>query len=991
MTTTIKITALTDIGANLAGTTLVPVVNMAGTPTTQRANVNNIANYVLNKATGANLGPVANVKITGGTAGQVLTTNGSNVLIWASGGNGTTGGSNTQVQFNDTGFFGGNSGFTFNKTTGILAVPFTDVSGVANIVGSGATVAAKSVLNVASTFGSNSSAEPASAQAIRGRVTGANLTKTRNYVTGVTGQYLITGTNASEFIKAGVLGVVGDQTTTADGAVVAYLDGDGGLTTANAAYAVSMKNSTPNSGFNYGLDLQFISLNLGGVTTSTFKQADIRFNNGVKLVANTANNISINANVTVGNIIATNLGNIAIINLDGNGSNVLRGNGTFAADANSSYGNSNVVSLMTAFGSNTITTTGNVSVGNIIGNGQALTGIAGANVSGFVPNANVANTAFAVAAANVSGLGNIATINLTGSTSNVLYGNGVFATIATSAGIANGTSNVTVPVSNGNVNIVSAGNTTIVVTDTGANITGTANISGNANIGNIGTSGLITATGNITGGNLIGPLANGNSNVRVASSNGNITVTSSGTNTWTFGTNGSLTLPIGVSIDSSVGPQYPKIIADSGKLFSVQGQGANGSAALAWTVDPNSASQYASVGVTRLGDNLAKVILTAQANSGDSANAKTWQFNETGNLTLPGNLVIAGNTSVFGTNASLLQPAGNLPLLSVSSGSNGGVSSLWVEDIGNVGTSNIAAVYTNPTSGSGIVRIAVGQNGSPGPNLWDFNANGTLTLPSGGNISTTGAVTANTANITTGNITTINSGLLQNGNSNITITSNGNVSIQAAGSNVELVVTSTGANVTGTFNATGNISGGNISATGNVSGTYLVSTNATGNEGGEISLAQPPNGNLSGGITIDAYQNTLRMFEQGGTARGLSVDIANSPAGGGTAIGYRDIPQVGAGNVTLAATDAGKHYYSTTAGNLTLTIPLNSTVPFTTGTAISIVVQAAGNILVNAASGVTLYMAGNSTAANRVVGGYGMATLMKVASDTWFINGAGVA
>jgi len=36
-------------------------------------------------------------------------------------------------------------------------------------------------------------------------------------------------------------------------------------------------------------------------------------------------------------------------------------------------------------------------------------------------------------------------------------------------------------------------------------------------------------------------------------------------------------------------------------------------------------------------------------------------------------------------------------------------------------------------------------------------------------------------------------------------------------------------------------------------------------------------------------------------------------------------------------------------------------------------------------------MAGNSTAANRVVSNYGMATLMKVATDTWFINGTGVA
>ena len=111
----------------------------------------------------------------------------------------------------------------------------------------------------------------------------------------------------------------------------------------------------------------------------------------------------------------------------------------------------------------------------------------------------------------------------------------------------------------------------------------------------------------------------------------------------------------------------------------------------------------------------------------------------------------------------------------------------------------------------------------------------------------------------------------------------------------------------------------------------------------------------------------------------------------GFAIGYRDVPQVAASNVTIAASDAGKHYYSTTAGNLTLTIPNNATTSFATGTAISIVVQAAGNVLVNAASGVTLYMAGNSTAANRVVGTYGMATLLKVASDTWFINGTGVS
>lgn len=189
---------------------------------------------------------------------------------------------------------------TGNITGGNIDIPNgrANVTGTANVVGGGATVGVRSILTINSAFGSNNVNDQASAQAVRGHVAGSNLSKTRNYVVGVTGQYLVTGTNASEFINTGLLGVVGDQTTTANAAVVAYLDGDGGLTTAGSAYGVSMKNSTPGSGFDYGLDLQFINLNVVG-TTTPFKQADIRFNNGVKLVANVANTISIGANLTV--------------------------------------------------------------------------------------------------------------------------------------------------------------------------------------------------------------------------------------------------------------------------------------------------------------------------------------------------------------------------------------------------------------------------------------------------------------------------------------------------------------------------------------------------------------------------------------------------------------------------------------------------------------------------------------------------------------------
>lgn len=69
----------------------------------------------------ANLGLVGNVKITGGTNGYVLSTDGAGNLSWvAQTGGGSVGGSNTQIQFNDAGTFGGSSGLTFNKTSTTL-------------------------------------------------------------------------------------------------------------------------------------------------------------------------------------------------------------------------------------------------------------------------------------------------------------------------------------------------------------------------------------------------------------------------------------------------------------------------------------------------------------------------------------------------------------------------------------------------------------------------------------------------------------------------------------------------------------------------------------------------------------------------------------------------------------------------------------------------------------------------------------------------------
>lgn len=73
-----------------------------------------------------NLGNISSLSIGGGDNGYFLQTDGAGNLTWAAGGNGggngSPGGANTQVQFNDSGSFGGDAGFTYNKNTNTLTV-----------------------------------------------------------------------------------------------------------------------------------------------------------------------------------------------------------------------------------------------------------------------------------------------------------------------------------------------------------------------------------------------------------------------------------------------------------------------------------------------------------------------------------------------------------------------------------------------------------------------------------------------------------------------------------------------------------------------------------------------------------------------------------------------------------------------------------------------------------------------------------------------------
>lgn len=125
---------------------------------------------------------------------------------------------------------------------------------------------------------------------------------------------------------------------------------------------------------------------------------------------------------------------------------------------------------------------------------------------------------------------------------------------------------------------------------------------------------------------------------------------------------------------------------------------------------------------------------------------------------------------------------------------------------------------------------------------------------------------------------------------------------------------------------------GNIRATGTISSLgNLQALQSIGDEGGEIFLSKPvTNTTLTDGVTIDVYQNKLRFFESGGTARGYYIDITNGGAGantnlvgtgGGTPGGSDTQIQFNDGGTAFGG-DAGLTYNKTTdsltvAGDIT--------------------------------------------------------------------------
>jgi hypothetical protein len=309
-----------------------------------------------------------------------------------------------------------------------------------------------------------------------------------------------------------------------------------------------------------------------------------------------------------------------------------------------------------------------------------------------------------------------------------------------------------------------------------------------------------------------------------------------------------------------------------------------------------------------------------------------------------GNLITGGNLSVTGD--SIL--VGNLTVSGTTEYNN--VTNLAIQDpiitLGR-GANNAPLVSTTTTDRgeqlyyySGSERSAfIGYQSSSGKLIAAVAASVTneiVTITTAGSFvvgTLEGAVVSVTGNITGGNV--------------------------LGGANVN-ATTHTGA----TVSVTGNITGGNILGGANV--------NATTHTGTTVSVS----GNVTGGnLTTAGLTSTASLSVTGNTA---TVTTANYT------IGYRDLPQI-TSFTTLVADAGGKHYY----GSGTITIPASGTTNFAIGTAILII--ASNSTTVSPAGGVTLVQAGSGATGARTLAQHAEASLVKVATDTWYISGVGIS
>ena len=359
------------------------------------------------------LGNVNTVSITGGENGYFLQTDGSGGLTWSpaqggNGGNGNPGGANSQVQFNDAGVFGGDSGFTYNKVNNTLTV---DTVSTAN-----ANITNVSAENVTANFFIGDGSQltgilPNNANFVvqpnQSNITSLGTLTSLN----VTGNTTFSSTvNVGSVSNLKISGGINGYVLTTDG-------------TSNVSWQPSGSGTGSPGGSNTSIQFNNNG-NFAGTTAFTFNNVS----NAVNLTGNLAiQNLTANNATNYGNIIATG-------NITANG--FFFGDGSYLTNVQANVANTVAVSAQPNITS--VGTLVNLSVTGNIATSQTV------SASGFQTSGNanvgilrVSNTATITGNLTVNGnvnFSNSANVNL-GSVANIRISGGLNGYVLTTDGL----------------------------------------------------------------------------------------------------------------------------------------------------------------------------------------------------------------------------------------------------------------------------------------------------------------------------------------------------------------------------------------------------------------------------------------------------------------------------------------------------------------------------------------------------------------------------
>lgn len=409
----------------------------------------------------SNLGPVSNVTVTGGVDGAFLSTDGAGTLTWDTATLVPAQGADTQIIFNDGGTtYAGNTGLTFNKTSGNVAIP-----------GNLAVTSSVSGTTLEGSLLTNAQPNITSVGTLTSLILSGNLNTNSDLITNAGNITIASGTGSFIGNGAGLTNITGANVSEVPLATLATT-----ATTANAVAGANVTGEVPfaqvaNSvaGANVSGEVDFAATanavdgsNVSGVvstaTVATTVSAAAQSN--ITSVG-TLSSLSVTGNVSAGNV--SGAGGVFTY-VSGDGANLtaidgqqVTGEVDFAQVANSVAGAnvSGTVALATsatsATTSGTVTTSAQpniTSVGTLTvlgvngivtaqsftantglfnGDGGGLSNVAAANISGVVANATYATSAGSSALAlditgasqpNITAVGTLTNLTVSGNITN---------------------------------------------------------------------------------------------------------------------------------------------------------------------------------------------------------------------------------------------------------------------------------------------------------------------------------------------------------------------------------------------------------------------------------------------------------------------------------------------------------------------------------------------------------------------------------------------